>query len=57
MLHQACRRLISPTTVDMQPFGRGVAWRCVQGPDEWVGTMITCDLSTDGVETASQTDT
>jgi hypothetical protein len=31
---------------------RRVAWRCVQGPDEWVGTTITYDLSTDGVETA-----
>jgi uncharacterized protein YndB with AHSA1/START domain len=29
-----------------------VAWRCVQGPDEWVDTTITYDLSTDEVETA-----
>jgi uncharacterized protein YndB with AHSA1/START domain len=31
---------------------RRVAWRCVQGPDEWVGTAVAYDLSTDGVETA-----
>jgi uncharacterized protein YndB with AHSA1/START domain len=31
---------------------RRVAWRCVQGPDEWVGTTLSYDLSTDGTETA-----
>ena len=27
--------------------GQRVAWRCVQGPDEWVGTAVTFDLSGD----------
>ena len=31
---------------------RRVAWHCVQGPDEWVGTRLAYALSTDGVETA-----
>jgi uncharacterized protein YndB with AHSA1/START domain len=25
---------------------RRVSWRCVQGPDEWVGTDVTFDLKT-----------
>lgn len=25
--------------------GRRVHWRCVQGPDEWVGTEVTFDLA------------
>ena len=25
--------------------GQRVAWRCVQGPDEWVATVVTFDLS------------
>ncbi len=29
-----------------------VAWRCVQGPDEWVDTVLTFDLSQAGGETA-----
>jgi hypothetical protein len=28
--------------------GQRVAWRCVQGPDEWVGTAVTFDLSRTG---------
>ena len=28
-----------------------VAWRCVAGPDEWVGTRITFDLRAEGDET------
>ena len=32
--------------------GQRVAWRCVQGPDEWVGTVLTFDLSQSGGETA-----
>ena len=32
--------------------GRRVGWRCVQGPDEWVGTTLTYDLSAVGDETA-----
>jgi uncharacterized protein YndB with AHSA1/START domain len=28
-----------------------VAWRCVGGPAEWIGTTITFDLATDGDET------
>ena len=31
---------------------RRVAWHCVQGPDEWVGTTLAYALSTEGVETA-----
>ena len=31
--------------------GQRVAWRCVEGPDEWVGTDLTFDLSTSGNET------
>jgi hypothetical protein len=26
-------------------------WRCVSGPDEWVGGMLTFDLEHDGDET------
>ncbi|HWJ92602.1 MAG TPA: SRPBCC domain-containing protein, partial [Flavisolibacter sp.] len=25
--------------------GKNVSWRCVEGPDEWVGTGVTFDLS------------
>jgi uncharacterized protein YndB with AHSA1/START domain len=32
--------------------GCRVAWRCVQGPDEWVGTTVTYGLSTEANETA-----
>ena len=28
--------------------GQRVAWRCVQGPDEWVDTVVTFDLSRAG---------
>ena len=35
---------------DLVP-GQRVAWRCVGGPDEWVGTDLTFDLSTSGNET------
>jgi uncharacterized protein YndB with AHSA1/START domain len=28
-----------------------VAWRCVQGPDEWVGTNLTFDLKQEAGET------
>jgi len=31
---------------------RRVAWRCVQGPDEWVGTSLTFDLTSSAGETA-----
>ena len=31
---------------------RRVAWRCVQGPDEWVGTTVTFDLKYSDGETA-----
>jgi uncharacterized protein YndB with AHSA1/START domain len=27
---------------------RRVAWRCVEGPDEWVGTAVTFDLTPAG---------
>jgi uncharacterized protein YndB with AHSA1/START domain len=32
--------------------GRRVAWRCVGGPDEWVGTTLTFDIETTPEETA-----
>jgi uncharacterized protein YndB with AHSA1/START domain len=28
-----------------------VAWQCVEGPDEWVGTNLTFDLKSSGDET------
>jgi uncharacterized protein YndB with AHSA1/START domain len=28
-----------------------VVWRCVKGPDEWLGTTVTFDLQTNGDET------
>ena len=31
--------------------GQRVAWRCVQGPDEWVGTVLTFGLAEPGGET------
>jgi uncharacterized protein YndB with AHSA1/START domain len=33
--------------VDLEP-GRLVAWKCVQGPEEWVDTEIRFELSDDG---------
>lgn len=30
--------------LDAQP-GRRVRWRCIEGPDEWVGTEVTFDLA------------
>lgn len=35
---------------DLVP-GQRVAWRCVQGPDEWVDTVLSFDLSESGGET------
>jgi uncharacterized protein YndB with AHSA1/START domain len=35
---------------DAQP-NRAVRWRCVGGPDEWVGTDVEFDLTTEGDET------
>ncbi|MDQ2814936.1 MAG: SRPBCC domain-containing protein [Actinomycetota bacterium] len=37
--------------IDLVP-DRRVAWRCVEGPDEWVGTTVTFDLSSSDGETA-----
>jgi uncharacterized protein YndB with AHSA1/START domain len=37
--------------VELDPCRR-VAWRCVQGPDEWVGTTLAFDLATADGETA-----
>ena len=31
--------------------GRRVSWRCVAGPDEWLNTVLTFDLSRSGKET------
>jgi uncharacterized protein YndB with AHSA1/START domain len=31
--------------------GQRVAWRCVQGPDEWVGTVLSFDLAESDGET------
>ena len=31
--------------------GQRVAWRCVQGPDDWVGTVLTFDLAESDGET------
>ena len=31
--------------------GKKVAWKCVTGPDEWVGTDLTFDLTDSGGET------
>jgi uncharacterized protein YndB with AHSA1/START domain len=28
-----------------------VVWRCVKGPDEWIGTTVTFDLQANGDET------
>ena len=36
--------------VDLVPDTR-VAWRCVEGPDEWVGTNLTFELRSSGDET------
>jgi uncharacterized protein YndB with AHSA1/START domain len=34
----------------LNPAGH-VHWNCVEGPDDWVGTKLTFDLSTSGDET------
>ncbi len=31
--------------------GASVAWRCIEGPEEWVGTDITFAFTRDGAET------
>jgi uncharacterized protein YndB with AHSA1/START domain len=36
--------------VDLAPTQR-VGWRCVQGPEEWVGTALTFELTTGDEET------
>jgi hypothetical protein len=36
--------------VELKPNQR-VGWRCVQGPDEWVGTDVSFDLRQNGEET------
>jgi uncharacterized protein YndB with AHSA1/START domain len=36
--------------VDLQP-SRRVGWRCVAGPDEWVGTQLSFDLHESDGET------
>jgi uncharacterized protein YndB with AHSA1/START domain len=42
-------------TVDMQVLkltpGRNVVWRITEGPEEWIGTDVTFDLSQDGEHT------
>ncbi len=37
--------------VDLDPPGR-VGWRCVEGPDEWVGTTLDFEVKGSGGETA-----
>jgi uncharacterized protein YndB with AHSA1/START domain len=37
--------------VDLIP-DRHVGWLCVEGPDEWVGTSVSFDLTTSSDETA-----
>ncbi len=37
--------------VELTP-ARRVVWRCVQGPEEWLGTTVTFDLRTVGDQTA-----
>jgi uncharacterized protein YndB with AHSA1/START domain len=37
--------------VDRTP-SRRVVWRCVRGPQEWLGTTVTFDLRTAGDQTA-----
>jgi uncharacterized protein YndB with AHSA1/START domain len=43
-------RAATMEVVDLTPPSR-VVWRCVQGPDVWVGTTLTFDLRANGDET------
>jgi uncharacterized protein YndB with AHSA1/START domain len=43
-------RFVVMEVTELAPDER-VAWRCVEGPDEWLGTDFTFDLSRDGDET------
>jgi hypothetical protein len=44
-------RFVVMEVIELRP-GERVAWRCVEGPDEWLDTEFTFDLSRDGDETA-----
>jgi uncharacterized protein YndB with AHSA1/START domain len=43
-------RMVTMEVAELTPPHR-VGWRCIQGPDEWVGTTITFELRADGDET------
>ncbi len=43
-------RAATMEVVESTPPSR-VLWRCVQGPDEWVGTTVSFDLRANGDET------
>jgi len=36
-------RFMTMEVVELDP-GRRVAWRCIEGPEEWIDTMISFDL-------------
>ena len=43
-------RVVVMELAELTPPAR-VVWRCIQGPEEWLGTTITFDLRADGDET------
>jgi hypothetical protein len=43
-------RVATLRLVDVEP-GARAAWRCVDGPPDWVGTDVSIDLAPDGDDT------
>ena len=47
----------APTTFDFEvteeTSGERVAWRCLSGPPEWIGTTISFDVQTDAENNTS----
>jgi uncharacterized protein YndB with AHSA1/START domain len=44
-------KLVAKMRVAEMEDGAHVAWTCVEGPPDWVGTEVTFDLAQDGEET------
>lgn len=51
--HSNTGELLGEMTMQVQDLkpGQEVRWRCLEGPDEWVGTDITFQLSQQGDQT------
>ncbi len=45
---------VSVRTMDLED-GARIAWRCIDGPPEWIGTDITFDLHEEGDDRSKET--